>query len=246
MYNVLIANRGLSALKFILSMKEWMSSESSQNKIKMFGFVTPIDISSKYKYVTMLDQAIYTNNNSIYTNIDEIVSYCKEYNIHAVFPGWGYLSENEHFVKTLTDNNANIEFKTNISFEELLSLYKKSEYYWHMAGIDVNEEKNPERVEHLGITPLEAMAGGAIVFAYDMVGYADAKQVTHDIPIALLLQTYNSRRVLDYLISRPDVDAERIGITGESGGGTQTFVLTAIDNRIKVSVPAATLFQTSK
>ena len=79
---------------------------------------------------------------------------------------------------------------------------------------------------------------GAIVFAYDMVGYADSKQVTHDIPIALLLQTWNSKRVLDYLLTRPDVDTERIGITGESGGGTQTIMITAIDNRIKVSVPA--------
>lgn len=78
---------------------------------------------------------------------------------------------------------------------------------------------------------------GAIVVAYDMVGYADSKQVTHDIPIALVLQTYNSQRVLDYLLSRSDVDAENIGMTGGSGGGTQTFVCTAIDDRITVSAP---------
>jgi dienelactone hydrolase len=78
---------------------------------------------------------------------------------------------------------------------------------------------------------------GAVVFAYDMVGYTDSKQVTHKIPIALLLQTFNSKRVLDYLVSRPDVDPEKIGITGESGGGTQTILITALDNRIKVSVP---------
>ncbi len=77
---------------------------------------------------------------------------------------------------------------------------------------------------------------GAIVFAYDMVGFGESHQVTHDIPIALLLQTWDSRRVLEYLLSRPDVDSNRIGMTGGSGGGTQTFMLTAIDNRIKVSV----------
>jgi len=78
---------------------------------------------------------------------------------------------------------------------------------------------------------------GAIVFAYDMIGYGESLQTTHRMPIALLLQTWNSRRVLEYLLSRPDVDPERIGMTGGSGGGTQTFVLTALDDRIKASAP---------
>ena len=78
---------------------------------------------------------------------------------------------------------------------------------------------------------------GAIVFAYDMIGYGESQQLTHRMPIALLLQTYNSRRVLEYLLSRSDVDPERIGMTGGSGGGTQTFMLTAIDKRITVSAP---------
>ena len=78
---------------------------------------------------------------------------------------------------------------------------------------------------------------GAIVFAYDMIGYGDSKQTTHKMPIAALVQTYNSMRVIDYLISRDDIDPERIGVTGESGGGTQTILITALDSRIKVSAP---------
>lgn len=78
---------------------------------------------------------------------------------------------------------------------------------------------------------------GAIVFAYDMVGSGESLQVEHKNPIALLLQTYNSKRVLEYLLSRSDVNSKRIGMTGGSGGGTQTFILTAIDNRITASAP---------
>lgn len=79
---------------------------------------------------------------------------------------------------------------------------------------------------------------GAVVFAYDMVGRGESLQVTHTIPIAMVLQTYSSQRVLDYLLSRPDVDSERVGMTGGSGGATQTFMLTALDDRITASAPA--------
>ena len=78
---------------------------------------------------------------------------------------------------------------------------------------------------------------GAIVFAYDMVGRGESLQINHKMPIAMLLQTWNSRRVLEYLLSRPDVDPSRIAITGGSGGATQSFILTAIDDRITVSAP---------
>lgn len=78
---------------------------------------------------------------------------------------------------------------------------------------------------------------GAVVFAYDMIGYRDSSQVNHRMPITLLLQTWNSKRVLEYLLSRPDVDNQRIGVTGASGGATQTMMITAVDDRIKVSAP---------
>jgi len=46
-------------------------------------------------------------------------------------------------------------------------------------------------------------------------------------------------RALDYLCTRPEVDTNRFGITGHSGGGAYTWMITALDDRIKVAAPLA-------
>ncbi len=90
---------------------------------------------------------------------------------------------------------------------------------------------------------------GCVVFHYDMVGYSDSTQIGHregftDVQAGLWLQnamglqTWNSIRALDFLCSLPEVDTTRIGVTGASGGGTQTFMLCALDPRPTVAFPA--------
>ena len=107
---------------------------------------------------------------------------------------------------------------------------------------------------------------GCVVFQYDMLGNSDSQQISMEVahtfgkqrmpfnttenwglysPQAethlqsiMGFQTWNSVRSLDFLLSLPEVDPDRIACTGASGGGTQTFILGAVDPRVKLSFPA--------
>ena len=107
---------------------------------------------------------------------------------------------------------------------------------------------------------------GCVVFHYDMMGVADSVPIPASIVHGFRsqrphlstperwgfysaqaesrlvnimgMQTLNSIRALDWLLSLPDVDKTRIGVTGASGGGTQTFILGAVDPRPTVAFPA--------
>jgi hypothetical protein len=83
---------------------------------------------------------------------------------------------------------------------------------------------------------------GVTVFSYGMVGWQDSTQTTHDDPLVLALQTWNSLKALDFLCSLEGVDPERIGMTGASGGGTQTLYLALLDERIKASAPVVIIY----
>jgi hypothetical protein len=87
---------------------------------------------------------------------------------------------------------------------------------------------------------------GFVVFSHDMIGYNDSRQLTHTFGgrreglwgLSLAgLQLWNSIRAIDFLESLPDVRKDAIAATGESGGGTQTFLLAAVDSRVAVAAP---------
>lgn len=107
---------------------------------------------------------------------------------------------------------------------------------------------------------------GVVTFLIDMLGYADSVQVPIEVAHKLFtarpdmetaerwgffspqaelhvqsvmgLQIWNAMRALDYLAARDDVDASRIGVTGASGGATQTFILGVLDDRPAALFPA--------
>jgi len=73
-------------------------------------------------------------------------------------------------LQKLIGNDTQIFIHANLAFEKLLNLYNKSMFYWHFTGYGIDEVVEPEKTEHLGITPLEAMAAGCITFAYEAGG----------------------------------------------------------------------------
>ncbi|MFH1601745.1 MAG: glycosyltransferase [Candidatus Shapirobacteria bacterium] len=72
--------------------------------------------------------------------------------------------ENNHFLKSLKKQALGlpVEFLVNASFVELKRNYAQSSFFWHAAGFGVNEEKEPWKTEHFGITTVEAMSAGCV------------------------------------------------------------------------------------
>ena len=94
---ILIANNGMAAAKFLMSMKSAQSLTDSHKHTQFFGMVSDDDLRSNPTYIQHLDYIVQvpggpSRNN--YGNVDLIVDLARRYNCDAVWPGWGHASEN--------------------------------------------------------------------------------------------------------------------------------------------------------
>lgn len=83
---------------------------------------------------------------------------------------------------------------------------------------------------------------GALAFSYDLFGWDGESQLQvkpqdHRRALVQTLHALNALRILDYLLTLPEADPARVAITGGSGGGSHAMLMTAIDDRIRLSVP---------
>lgn len=123
-------------------------------------------------------------------------------------------------------------------------------------------------INHMQAACVQLARMGCVVFQYDMIGYADSLQVSFDrahrwgLPninnaesnrsgwpffsataegygqSIMGLQTINTIQAFEMLRGLDDVDGDRVAITGASGGGTQSFIATAVESRLAGSLPA--------
>lgn len=86
---------------------------------------------------------------------------------------------------------------------------------------------------------------GAMAFSYDLFAWGESQlqfeETDHRRSLAMSIQALGTIRILDYLLSLRNADTNRVGITGGSGAGSHTVLMTAIDDRIKVSAPVVAI-----
>ena len=86
---------------------------------------------------------------------------------------------------------------------------------------------------------------GAVCVSYDLFGWGEsALQVSgtaHRTSVAHIIQIMNGLKILDYMLTRKDIDPKRIGANGGSGGGSQVVLLSVLDDRFTAACPTVNL-----
>lgn len=127
------------------------------------------------------------------------------------------------------------------------SLYKPAKYKGKIPVI-LNPDGHWEKQRYRADCQYRCAAFakmGAMAFSYDLFAWGESllqfKAEDHRRSLAMTIQALGSIRILDYLLAQKDADTNRVAITGGSGAGSHTVLMTALDDRIKVSAPVVAI-----
>lgn len=190
-----------------------------------------------------------------------------EYTVEKVYfesmPGF-FVTGNLYRPKNLTGKAPGVLFAHGHWKDARLSLLGDDELKQELAtGQEKFEVGGRSRFQSMCV---QLARMGCVVWQWDMLGDSDSQQLPRELvhgfarqrpemntaenwglfspaaeahlQSAMGLQTWNAVRSLDFLLGLPEVDAGRVAVTGASGGGTQSFILAAVDDRVKLSFPA--------
>jgi len=127
------------------------------------------------------------------------------------------------------------------------SLYKPAKYKGKIPVI-LNPDGHWEKQRYRADCQYRCAAFakmGAMAFSYDLFAWGESmlqfKYEDHRKSLSMTIQALGSIRILDYLLAQKDADTSRVAITGGSGAGSHSVLMTALDDRIKVSAPVVAI-----
>ncbi len=127
------------------------------------------------------------------------------------------------------------------------SLYKPAKYKGKIPVI-LNPDGHWEKQRYRADCQYRCAAFakmGAMAFSYDLFAWGESllqfKLEDHRRSLSMTIQALGSIRILDYLLAQKDADTNRVAITGGSGAGSHSVLMTVLDDRIKVSAPVVAI-----
>lgn len=143
--------------------------ETHFSKNKSFVLYPPVDVESFQRgskedvilSVARFDSPSHPKRQDILIDAFKVLN--KTYpKFQLLLVGGGQVSSNTMDKLKEKAGSLPIKFIVNPDFAKLKSLYAKAKFFWHAAGFEINEQTDPEKVEHFGITTVESMASGSV------------------------------------------------------------------------------------
>ncbi len=151
----------------------------------------------------------------------------KDWELHLV-GGVGQEPSSREFVERLVEesNGYPIFFHFNASRKEVEEIYLKSKIYWHAAGFGVNKEREPVKLEHFGITVVEALSARCIPIVYDGGGIKEILELTSfplDNSLFISIQGLISNTIYHINKNQPNVNWKRVAKVLEDEFSIESF-----------------------